>query len=190
MNITNTLFTIQKIITLCSCVPFSVLAMQIVPLELKNPTQVVTIGQTASILPITGAQLTAKDNAAVIAEYSFADIKRPFYGGNLTTRFSRYHPGIDIAFESGAEMKSILAGTVIESRYDYSGYGNTVVINHHGGLQSRYAHLQKIYVTPGQKVEKDTVIGTLGSTGRSTGPHLHLEVYDQGRPINPLDILP
>lgn len=190
MKFISYLFTIQKILMLVAYVPFAILATYVLPLNLENPTKVMPIGQSAAILPITGAQLTAKDNAAVVAEYSFSDLKRPFSGGNLTTRFSGYHPGIDNATAQGVPMKAILPGTVLEATYDNYGYGNTVVVSHQGGMQSRYAHLNTIRVSTGQRVYADTVIGTVGNTGRSTGPHLHLEIYDQGRAINPLDILP
>jgi murein DD-endopeptidase MepM/ murein hydrolase activator NlpD len=70
------------------------------------------------------------------------------------------------------------------------GYGNTVFIDHGNNLTSRYAHLSKIEVKVGDKVNMDTEIGKLGITGRTTGPHLHLEIHENGKAINPLTVLP
>ena len=70
------------------------------------------------------------------------------------------------------------------------GYGKHVIVDHGDNLKTLYAHLSKINVKTGDEVDTDTVVGLMGSTGRSTGSHLHLEVRDHGIPINPMSILP
>lgn len=100
-----------------------------------------------------------------------------------------YHMAIDIA---NKELPPVLAadkGTVsvaIESRY---GYGNHIIIDHGNGFQTLYAHLSQINVSVGQSVSRGQVIGVVGSTGRSTGPHLHFEVRQNGQLVNPLSFL-
>ncbi|HKC05187.1 MAG TPA: M23 family metallopeptidase [Patescibacteria group bacterium] len=109
--------------------------------------------------------------------------------GTITQRFSWYHPGIDIA--NRAEPLDVAAdsGTVIFSGWDSSGYGNMVLIDHHNGFKTRYAHLSQIMVVSGQGVARGSVIGKMGSTGHSTGPHTHFEIYLNGTRVNPLNYL-
>ena len=99
--------------------------------------------------------------------------------GILTSRFgprSRgLHTGLDVATSSGTPVKAAAGGVVEYAGYKGS-YGNLVVINHGGGIQTYYAHCSKIYVNPGESVAQGQVISAVGSTGNSTGPHLHIEV--------------
>lgn len=89
-------------------------------------------------------------------------------------RWERGHHGVDIALQTGTEVYSAFGGTVrVASRM--GGYGNCVVVRHPNGLETLYGHLSKINVKPGQKVEVGEVLGLGGSTGNSTGPHLHFE---------------
>jgi murein DD-endopeptidase MepM/ murein hydrolase activator NlpD len=104
--------------------------------------------------------------------------------------FSVFHPGLDLGAEIGDSIKPIKAGVITESGYATDGYGNTILIDHGKGLTSRYAHLSKIEVGVGQNVTTDTEIGKVGITGHTTGPHLHLEIRQDGTPLNPLLILP
>jgi murein DD-endopeptidase MepM/ murein hydrolase activator NlpD len=94
------------------------------------------------------------------------------------------HTGIDFGAPIGMRVKATAAGTVVEADRN-GGYGNMVEIDHGGGIATRYAHLSAIMVKVGQKVERGTVIGLVGSTGRSTGPHLHYEVRRKGNAVNP-----
>jgi len=112
------------------------------------------------------------------------------YGMRLhpITKTNRMHTGIDIGAPAGASIQAADAGTVI-----YCGllgaYGNVVVIDHGDGISSMYAHQSKILVSENQQVERGEVIGKVGSTGWSTGPHLHFEVRKDGDPVNPWSYL-
>lgn len=94
------------------------------------------------------------------------------------------HEGVDFAGKEGSEVIAVAAGvvTVAEKRY---GYGNLVEINHGNGYVTRYGHNKSLLVKAGQKVTKGEVLATMGSTGRSTGPHVHFEVLRNGKPVNP-----
>ena len=108
--------------------------------------------------------------------------------GTVTSRFGarwgRMHSGIDIGAPSGRTIVAAAGGTVTTASYK-GGYGNMVIINHGNGVQTCYAHCTKIFVSVGQKVSAGQSIATVGSTGNSTGPHLHLEVRKNGVSQNP-----
>lgn len=118
--------------------------------------------------------------------------------GQITSRFGlridpidgklRHHNGIDIAVPKGTKVNPVLPGKVIYSGYS-NGYGNCVIIEHEGGIQTVYAHNSKNLVKVGDIVSKDDVIALSGATGRTTGPHLHFEVRKQGVPLNPYVLL-
>lgn len=100
----------------------------------------------------------------------------------------RMHTGIDIGAPSGTAIKAVADGTVIYSGW-LGAYGNAVVIDHGGGISSMYAHQSRISVSTDQSVKKGDSVGKVGSTGWSTGPHLHFEVRKNGNPINPWNYL-
>jgi murein DD-endopeptidase MepM/ murein hydrolase activator NlpD len=100
------------------------------------------------------------------------------------SRQSSFHKGLDLAAPEGMKVVPALPGTVISAGYE-NGYGNTVLVQHSGGLQTRYGHLGTICVSVGDTLASDNVLGTVGSTGRSTGVHLHFEVIRDGMPVNP-----
>jgi peptidoglycan hydrolase FlgJ len=97
----------------------------------------------------------------------------------------RMHNGIDLAAPAGTKISAPLAGTVVSAGYE-NGYGNSILIQHPGGLQTRYAHLGLMNVKAGDVVASQQVIGNVGNTGRSTGPHLHFEMLRMGKAIDPL----
>jgi murein DD-endopeptidase MepM/ murein hydrolase activator NlpD len=99
-----------------------------------------------------------------------------------------FHYGIDIAAPQGSPIKSYAKGTVTTAKFS-SGYGYYVVVNHGGGLSTLYAHLSKISVKEGARVDVGHVLGLMGSTGISTGSHLHFEVHRNGSRVNPLNYL-
>jgi murein DD-endopeptidase MepM/ murein hydrolase activator NlpD len=102
--------------------------------------------------------------------------------------YSLFHPAIDFDGQVGNPVKPIRPGKVEKIMYYHFAYGNAVLIKHRGGLMSLYAHLSRIDVKEGQEVSSDTKIGEVGATGYASGDHLHLEVYDHGKLINPLVI--
>jgi murein DD-endopeptidase MepM/ murein hydrolase activator NlpD len=99
-----------------------------------------------------------------------------------------YHTGLDIGSEYGTPVKSINDGTVIYTGYDDI-YGNNIIIKHSDGIISKYGHLSKILVSKDEKVKISQLIANVGSTGRSTGSHLHLEIRKNGKLIDPLKLL-
>lgn len=105
------------------------------------------------------------------------------YGVSSRIRKSN-HTGLDISAKKGTDIKVVAAGTVISAKYEGS-YGNLVKIDHGNGVETWYAHTSKMYVKAGQKVEAGDVIAAVGSTGNSTGPHLHLEIRINGEHVNP-----
>lgn len=104
--------------------------------------------------------------------------------------FSWFHSGVDLVAPIGTPVKPIMEGVVEEMSDDPFGYGNHIIVGHPEGLKSIYGHLSEIEIKIGQKVELNTEIGKSGSTGFSTGPHLHLEVSENGNVINPASIVP
>lgn len=98
------------------------------------------------------------------------------------------HPGIDIAVASGSYVRAAGSGEVVEAGND-SIYGHFVLIDHGDGLWSRYGHALYLVVSRGQKVRRGEVIALSGSTGRSTAPHLHFEILQDGRAIDPLTMV-
>lgn len=116
----------------------------------------------------------------------------PTHGGYISSkmgpRWGRQHKGIDIARPSSYGIKAADNGVVTFAGYDGS-YGNKIVIDHQNGYVTVYAHLSKINVSVGQTVSRGSQIGIMGSTGHSTGTHLHFEVHKNGSLINPLSVL-
>ena len=100
-------------------------------------------------------------------------------------RQRRAHNGVDLAAPTGTPVYATADGVVEMARY-FGSYGNYVQIGHMGDLETRYAHLSRFTVRSGDQVRKGDLIGYVGSTGRSTGPHLHYEVRVDGEPVNPV----
>ncbi len=111
--------------------------------------------------------------------------------GRITQRFWAHHPGIDIAAPTGTPIYAADAGYVMVAAWDNEriSYGNMILINHGNGYVTRYAHLSAFNVKVGQSVKKGQVIGRVGSTGHSTGPHLHFEIIKNGVRYNPFSFL-
>jgi hypothetical protein len=107
-------------------------------------------------------------------------------GDGFGMRDGRPHTGIDFPMEMGAKVGAAGVGVVVSAGYNSGGYGNLVVVRHRLGFETWYAHLSAIAVSEGESVTGGTRIGSVGSTGRSTGPHLHFEVRLYGTPIDPL----
>jgi murein DD-endopeptidase MepM/ murein hydrolase activator NlpD len=100
-----------------------------------------------------------------------------------------YHKGQDIAAPTGTPINATADGVVVVAGW-VKGYGNGIYIDHGNGITTRYGHLSRIDVVVGQTVKQGGHLGLVGSTGRSTGPHLHYEVRVNGQPTSPLNYLP
>ena len=108
------------------------------------------------------------------------------YRTDPMTQKRKFHAGIDLAANRGTPVHASGKGKVIFAAYSYGGYGNVIKIDHGDGYVSIYAHLNKIKTKKGTIVERGELIGEVGSTGRSTGPHLHYEIQKDGKSINPV----
>jgi murein DD-endopeptidase MepM/ murein hydrolase activator NlpD len=128
---------------------------------------------TPSIWPVSG-ELTD----------GFGGRSNPFGGGSF-----EFHTGQDIATLWGTPVQAAANGKVIFAGWQ-NGYGQIVIIDHGGGLTTRYGHLSHVDVIEGQKIARGEMLGRVGSTGRSTGPHLHYEVRINDEPVNPKQYLP
>lgn len=123
----------------------------------------------------------------------------PVKGSALTSSFGTrtdpfkkrraMHPGIDLAGPIGTPIHVTADGTVLRAGYNRGGYGNLVEVDHGNGIVTRYAHMSKILVSKGDTVSRGQLVGKMGSTGRSTGSHLHYEVRIDGKPVNPLPFM-
>jgi murein DD-endopeptidase MepM/ murein hydrolase activator NlpD len=107
----------------------------------------------------------------------------PFHSG------AAMHPGIDLAGAYGTPIYATADGTVLRAGWNSGGYGNLVEIDHGRGITTRYGHMSAILVSPGDHVTRGQQVGRMGSTGRSTGNHLHYEVRIDGRPVNPIPFM-
>jgi len=101
--------------------------------------------------------------------------------------YMRFHEGVDLAASAGTPIVAAADGRVVGAGW-HGGYGQQVEIAHSGGLETTYGHMSRIAARIGQVVRKGEVIGWVGSTGLSTGPHLHFEVTRNGRPVNPMSV--
>ncbi len=147
----------------------------VVPDGVKKPE--VTIPGSGAVRP----RQTTPDAGTVVASGQFVWPTQ----GTISQRFAWYHPGVDIANKSLPPILAADSGKVIASGWDPSGYGNKVMIDHGNGYITLYGHMSKLYVTIGQTVTRGNQIGQMGSTGRSTGPHLHFEIYKGGTRLSP-----
>ena len=102
--------------------------------------------------------------------------------------YSRFHAGTDFGAETGSPIQAAETGIVIFAGW-YGGYGNAVILDHGGGVTTLYGHASQLYVSEGETVKKGDAIAAVGSTGLSTGPHLHFEVRRNGEPVDPMDYL-
>lgn len=112
------------------------------------------------------------------------------YGYRVLFGVRDFHTGVDIGATTGSNIVAAESGTVILANYGWNGgYGNYIILSHGNGITTRYAHASQLYVTAGQTVSKGQVIAAVGTTGNSTGPHLHFEVRVNGSHTNPLNYL-
>ena len=127
-----------------------------------------------AIQPISNKDLTSRSSAYGVRWH-------PIRGGYV------FHEGIDLSAPIGTDIYATGDGTVIKAERTFGGYGNLVIIDHGFGYQTRYGHMHKIGVLEGSEVKRGQVIGTVGNTGGSVGPHLHYEVYKNERHVDPIN---
>ena len=169
--------------------------------------QAIAKEETARAAAAAAASSSSKSTSNSTTSYSGA-VKTTYSGGKLgwpcpassriTSQYGYrilfgvrdFHTGIDIGAGTGSNICAAESGTVILAAYGWNGgYGNYMIVNHGNGVTTRYAHASALYVTAGQTVTKGQVIGAVGTTGNSTGPHLHFEVRINGSHQNPLNYL-
>ncbi len=142
----------------------------------KRATEETVIKEPETKIVVAGTKTRPKN-------VSTGTFTRP-YSGNISSRFGsrwgRKHHGIDYTGNVGDPIYAADGGEVIFAGWDNSGYGNMVKIKHKDGYETFYAHMNEVKVKTGQKVSQNDIIGTLGNTGRSTGPHLHFEIRKDG----------
>ncbi len=109
------------------------------------------------------------------------------YRSDPFTKIKKFHSGMDFSANVGTAVFATGDGKVTRANNQLSGYGNLIEIDHGYGYKTRFAHLSKYNVKPGQLVKRGDIIGYSGSTGRSSGPHLHYEVHYKGNPVNPIN---
>lgn len=161
-----------------------------------KPTKIVKAQKThnVSLNEVIEKTISASIGQQDNAHSAPIEPKLPPVGGNITSGVGmridpidgrwRQHNGIDIAIHEGTQVTPVGSGVVVYSGLR-SGYGNTVLIEHAGGMITLYAHNSRLLVSVGQQVDKDTVIALSGNTGRSTGPHLHFEAWQAGVNVTP-----
>ena len=145
-------------------------------LEWRLRTYEILLREQAKVPSIWPVQGEATD--------AFGTRRNPFDNASF-----EFHAGQDIAAPRGTPVTATGSGTIAFAGVQ-SGYGRMVIVDHGGQIVTRYAHLSQIDVTPGQSVERGGTLGRVGSTGRSTGPHLHYEVRINDQPVNPNQYLP
>jgi murein DD-endopeptidase MepM/ murein hydrolase activator NlpD len=158
--------------------------------DLNDLTEVdhLTIGQVLNIpvaaaAGMTGPARTQSPSSGMI--WPVIGQITSYFGPRWGTR----HTGLDIAAPTGTEIRAVRAGRVEKAGW-WGGYGNCVIINHGDGVRTLYAHASRLLVTRGQRVVQGQVIARVGSTGHSTGPHVHFEVRIDDRFKDPLYFLP
>ena len=159
----------------------------------QKESEAIQAASAAVEAKIRAATSAPSDNpSGTVATPSAAGLIWPLQGpitSPFGPRWGGFHPGIDIGVPEGTPIHAAAAGTVIWCGWD-GGYGNLVVIDHHDGIATAYAHQSQIEVSCNENVDQGQVIGLVGSTGFSTGPHLHFEVRVNGTPVDPLGYLP
>lgn len=128
-------------------------------------------------------------NQAIVSKRSPFELQKPVEG-YISQGYRNYHQAYDIATDLGTSIRPIGAGIVTFAGKVTDGKGNMVIVDHGDGLKSAYAHMGRIDVGAGNMVDTNSTLGTVGMTGRTTGPHVHLEIYDNERLINPANVLP
>jgi len=135
-----------------------------------------------------GAATTKLSDEEAQAEAWLLPLEDFTFTSGYGARFGQMHAGIDLATAEGIPYKAIHAGTVVAAGFD-GGYGNAITIRHDDGTEIIYAHSRRLMVQVGDKVKAGQLIGQVGNTGYSYGPHLHIEIHVDGKPTDPMPLL-
>ncbi|MCK9398773.1 MAG: M23 family metallopeptidase [Bacteroidales bacterium] len=136
--------------------------------------------KTRLIASIPAIQPVSNQDLRRLSSY-FGYRTDPYY------KVPKFHEGVDFSAPPGTEIYATGDGVVITSERSKGGYGNQIIIDHGFGYKTMYAHLQSFKVRAGERVKRGQVIGTIGSTGKSTSPHLHYEVWKSNQAVNPIN---
>jgi murein DD-endopeptidase MepM/ murein hydrolase activator NlpD len=154
-------------------------------------SDIIVAGQS---LFIPGARMSPEALKLSLGELFIYPIRKNISSGygwraDPFTGEQRFHYAVDLKGNTGTPVKAAMDGTVSALVRDSRDYGNYIILRHSGGYRTVYAHLSAFSVKLGDKVIQGNKIGEVGSTGRSTGPHLHFQIYKDGRAVNPIDLL-
>ena len=170
----------------------AVLAMAAAPLSSPDPAAQSDVLAVPEAPPMTAVAEPAGPVTRLIAFETpvrgYA-VNSPFGLRRLPGQAARNHEGVDIAAPQGTGVYVAAEGSVLRTGYDPAGYGRFVEIRHPNGMSTLYGHLSRLDVASGDAVEAGARIGLVGSTGRSTGPHLHFEVRRGERQVNPVKVM-
>ena len=160
-------------------------------LEERTAVRRTSIGQLAAMMQkdVPGASSFLGGDTPVTTPTGWPTNGFISSGYGLRWNGAEFHQGIDIAAEMGTPIVATADGVVTIAGWNAGGYGNMVDIDHGSGVSTRYGHASAVVVTPGQRVRRGQIIAYVGSTGHSTGPHLHYEVRLSGQPVNPSSYL-
>ena len=160
-------------------------------LEERTAVRRTSIGQLAAMMQkdVPGASSFLGGDTPVTTPTGWPTDGFISSGYGLRWNGAEFHQGIDIAAEMGTPIVATADGVVTIAGWNAGGYGNMVDIDHGSGVSTRYGHASAVVVTPGQRVRRGQIIAYVGSTGHSTGPHLHYEVRLSGQPVNPASYL-
>ena len=136
--------------------------------------------RTTAVKPKSTGRMGWPAKGRIVSGFGYR--RHPLWGG------THFHTGVDIAAPYGVPVRAADSGNVIFAGW-WDGYGKAVVINHGKGITTVYGHMSRLYVRSGQAIGKGQIVGLIGSTGYSTGPHLHFEVRLKGKPVNPMSWL-
>jgi murein DD-endopeptidase MepM/ murein hydrolase activator NlpD len=170
----------------------AVLAMAAAPLSQPEPAAPVETFAVPEAPPVTAVAEAAGPITRLIAfdtPVKGYAINSPFGPRHMPGQKVRNHEGVDIAAPQGTGVFVAAEGSVIRTGYDAAGYGRFVEIRHPNGMSTLYGHLSRLDVASGDRVDGGQRIGLVGSTGRSTGPHLHFEVKRGDRQVNPVKVM-
>lgn len=150
--------------------------------------------QDGQVLFVPGARMNDTELRLILGELFVWPTQGRYTSGfgmrpDPFTGVRRFHNGIDLANSVGTPIRAAAAGRVVHVETQVGNYGKFIIITHPGGFQTLYAHLDSFSVRNGQTVSRGQVIGSMGNTGRSTGPHLHFSVIRNGTFVNPLQFL-